>query len=129
MQAMVQALGLTNVTMHGRQTRDQVMHFYKTCDALVMPSSYEAQPLVLLEAMAARIPIIGTNVIGVKDHIKDGGIVVEPTPAGLAEGIEQYYQRYPELGPMVKRAAALADTFRWRNTLKGYEELYETVGS
>ncbi len=126
-QAMIQTLGLTSVTMHGRQSRAQVMQFYKTCDALVMPSLYEAQPLVLLEAMAAGIPIIGTSVIGVEDHIKDGGIIVEPTPAGLAEGIEQYYQRYPELGAMIKRASALADTFRWRNTLKGYEELYETV--
>lgn len=128
-QEIIKTLGLTDVIVHGRQTRQQVMRFYKTCDALIMPSLYEAQPLVLLEAMAARIPIIGTNVIGVEDHIKDAGIIVEPTPAGLAEGIEQYYQRYSELGAMAERASALADTFRWRNTLKGYQELYEIVGS
>jgi glycosyltransferase involved in cell wall biosynthesis len=119
--------GLTNVTMHGRQGREEVMKYYRSCDALIMPSLYEAQPLVLLEAMAARIPIIGTNVIGVEDHIKGAGIVVEPTAEGLAGGIEQYYQRYPLLQNMIERGYAIADKFRWRNALKEYEGLYEAV--
>ena len=103
------------------------MEFYKTCDALVMPSLYEAQPLALLEAMAAGIPIIGTNVIGVEDHIRGAGIIVDPTPEGLAEGIEQYYARYTLLQIMIDWGHTIADRFRWRNTLKEYEELYETV--
>jgi glycosyltransferase involved in cell wall biosynthesis len=118
---------LTNVTLHGRQDRDQVMAFYKSCDALIMPSLYEAQPLVLLEALAAGIPIIGTNAVGVKDHIKGAGIIVDPTPEGIAQGIEQYYKRYPVLQIMVDWGQTIADKFRWQNTLKEYEGLYETV--
>jgi glycosyltransferase involved in cell wall biosynthesis len=124
---VIAAHGLTNVTMHGRQGREEVMKYYKACDALVMPSLYEAQPLVLLEAMAARIPIIGTSVIGVEDHLKGAGIIVEPTAEGIAEGIEQYYVRYPLLQDMVERGYAIADKFRWRNALKEYEGLYEAV--
>lgn len=123
----IAAAGLTNVTLHGRQGRQEVMKYYQACDALVMPSLYEAQPLVLLEAMAARIPIIGTSVIGVEDHIKGAGIIVEPTAEGLANGIEQYYARYSLLQEMIDRGSAIADTFRWRNTLKEYEGLYEAV--
>lgn len=119
--------GLTNVSMHGRQGQAEVMKFYKTCDALIMPSLYEAQPLVLLEALAARIPIIGTSVIGVEDHIRGAGIIVEPTIAGLVEGIKQYYARYPLLQEMTSHGYALADAFRWRNTLKDYERLYDAV--
>jgi glycosyltransferase involved in cell wall biosynthesis len=123
----IEAYGLTNVTMHGRQGRQKVMDFYRVCDALIMPSLYEAQPLVLLEAMAARIPIIGTSVIGVEDHIRGAGIIVEPTAEGLADGIEQYYVRYSLLPEMLARGYALADTFRWQNTLKEYEGLYEAI--
>ena len=126
-EAAIAAYRLTNVTLHGRKDRAQVMEFYKTCDALVMPSLYEAQPLALLEAMAAGIPIIGTNVIGVEDHIRGAGIIVDPTPEGLAEGIEQYYARYTLLQIMIDWGHTIADRFRWRNTLKEYEELYETV--
>lgn len=118
---------LTNVTMHGRKERGEILEFYKTNDVLVMPSLYEAQPLVLLEAMAAGIPIIGTNVIGVADHIREAGIVVEPTAEGLAEGIERYYAQYSTLETMINWGRMLADAFRWRNVLKDYERLYEAV--
>jgi glycosyltransferase involved in cell wall biosynthesis len=127
LEQMIAARGLDNVTLHGPKGRDEVMEFYRTCHAAVMPSLYEAQPLGLLEALAAGVPIIGTNVIGVATHIKGAGIIVEPTAQGLADGIEQYYQRYSQLQTMIDRGHALADKFRWRNILKEYEGLYETV--
>lgn len=118
---------LAHVTLHGRLERTDVMKFYKTCDALIMPSLYEAQPLVLLEAMAACVPIIGTSVIGVKDHIQDIGIIVEPTAEGLADGIEQYYRKYSSLPQMTKRGYTVTQGLRWSYTLKEYEALYEAV--
>lgn len=118
---------MKNIVLHGRLPRQKVMDFYKTCDALIMPSLYEAQPLVLLEAMAARIPIIGTNVIGVGDHIKQGGIVVEPTAQGLAGGIERYFVDYSLLPKMVDQSYRRAEKLRWHHTLKQYEGLYEEV--
>lgn len=126
-QDIIEKYKLTNVTMHGRLSRPDVMRFYETCNALIMPSLYEAQPLVLLEAMAARIPIIGTNVIGVADHIKNGGIIVEPTVKGLMEGISHYFTDYASLPAMVERSYARAENLRWSNTLKKYEDLYEEV--
>lgn len=124
---LIKTHGLTNVTLRGRLDRTKVMKFYETCDALIMPSLYEAQPLVLLEAMAAGIPIIGTNVIGVEDHIKRIGIVVEPTAKGLASGIEQFYSHYGDLPHMVRRGRDKAGSLRWSNMLKKYEALYENV--
>jgi len=117
----------TNVTLHGRLDRQDVMKFYETCDALIMPSLYEAQPLVLLEAMAARIPIIGTRVIGVEDHIKNAGILVEPTAHGLAYGIEQYFTRYQALSGMIERGYRMAQKLGWSRTLKKYKALYDEV--
>lgn len=127
--AKIKELGLTNVKLHGRLQRKAVLQLYKTCDVLVMPSLYEAQPLVLLEAMAARIPIIGTNVIGVSEHIQDCGIVVEPTPEGIAEGFERTFARYHTLPGLVERAYNKASKLRWSNLLKEYEALYATVRS
>lgn len=123
----IKAHGATNVVLHGRLTREDVMKFYKTCDALIMPSLYEAQPLVLLEAMASGVPIIGTNVIGVEDHIQNIGIIVDPTVSGLAAGIEQYYTQYADLSERVQRGCKKAEKLRWSHTLKKYETLYEKV--
>ncbi len=126
-ESTIRSLRLKNVTLHGRLGREDVMRFYQTCDTLIMPSLYEAQPLVLLEAMAAGIPIIGTRVLGVEDHIQSIGILVEPTTAGLARGIEQYNTLFDQLPEMTRRGREKADTLRWPQTLKQYEALYEEV--
>lgn len=128
-QRIIESENISNVILHGRLEREAVFDFYERCHALIMPSLYEAQPLVLLEAMAARIPIIGTNVIGVAEHIGDAGIVVEPTVEGIQHGIEQFYARYGELNELVKRGSLKADAMRWKNTIKQYEELYDEVRS
>lgn len=59
-------------------------------DIFVMPSLKEGLGLALMEAMAAGLPVIGSNVGGIKSLIQDGlnGILVEPADSkGLAEAI------------------------------------------
>ncbi len=61
-------------------------------DLLVLPSDAEGFGLVLIEAMAARVPVIGTNVPGIRDVIEDGvsGLLVPPrNPRAMANAIER----------------------------------------
>jgi len=62
-------------------------------DALVLPSLYgEGLPMVVLEAMAAGLPVIATRVEGTPEAITDGveGLLAEPSnPDSLAQRIEQ----------------------------------------
>jgi glycosyltransferase involved in cell wall biosynthesis len=60
-------------------------------DVLVLPSDAEGFGLVLIEAMAAGVPVIGTNVPGIRDVIEDGvsGLLVPArNPRALANAIE-----------------------------------------
>ena len=57
-------------------------------DLLVLPSRKEGLPFVLLEAMVAGVPIVATDVGGVRETVGDAGLVVAPEdPQALAEAI------------------------------------------
>lgn len=57
-------------------------------DIFVLPSDSEALPTVLIEAGAARLPVVATRVGGIPEIIQDGqtGIIIPPkNPATLAD--------------------------------------------
>ena len=63
---------------------------YHAADIFVLPSHSEGSPLVVLEAMAAQLPIVATSVGGVPELLKDGlaGILTAPhDPVRFAENI------------------------------------------
>jgi glycosyltransferase involved in cell wall biosynthesis len=59
---------------------NELVKYYKRASIFVMPSLIEAFGVVFLEAMASGTPVIGSNVGGTKELIKDGenGFLVAP---------------------------------------------------
>ena len=64
----------------GPEHGDQVRVRLEQADIFVLPSYLEGQPLAIIEAMAAGVPVVATSVGAVPDLIRDGaeGRVVEP---------------------------------------------------
>ncbi len=68
------------VTFLGYQPQDAVAGILEEADMLVLASFAEGVPVVLMEAMASRIPVIASQVAGVGELVKDGenGFLVSP---------------------------------------------------
>jgi glycosyltransferase involved in cell wall biosynthesis len=79
-EALTAALGLEDrLRFTGEQPLD---HWRATADVVVLTSRSEGQPLVLLEAMAAGIPVVATAVGGVPELLaRGGGALVAPGDA------------------------------------------------
>jgi len=59
---------------------DNIWEFYKAMDIFLLPSRSEGFSLALLEAAAAKLPLIATNIAGTNEFIINGenGILFEP---------------------------------------------------
>jgi len=115
------------VIFHGRLSRNEIIGFYATCDGFVLPSLYEAQPLVLLEAMACRIPVVVTNVGGL-EGLTSCTVMVQPSVEGLAAGIDRLARMSPERrDDLVRRAFRQAQRHEWSRVLSSYTQLYRSL--
>ena len=52
--------------------RNDVIELMKASDFIVIPSQYEGLSFAMIEAMACGLPIISSDSIGLRDHMRDG---------------------------------------------------------
>lgn len=138
--AKIESLGLhDHVTVHGTvNVRDMLDQF----DLLVLPSYNEGQPIVVLEAMAAGIPTVGTDVGGMRQLIGDeldtrdgrtvgpcGELVLAGDVDAMADRIRavigdlDLYRTYAE-----NARVRVQEFFQMHEIMSSYNEIYRTVG-
>ena len=100
--------------------------YYAGADVFALSSAYEGLPLVLLEAMAASLPVVSTDVGGVKDVVTDNGILTE---SGSEDQLKDALLRLME-DPVLRRKmgeASFAEVQKYDSAAiaKEYAKLYE----
>jgi glycosyltransferase involved in cell wall biosynthesis len=81
------ALGVGDL-VHFLGFRDDVLPVLSAIDVFVFPSLKEAMGISIVEAMAAGVPIVGTNIGGIPEVVDEGsGVLVPPqSPCDIADG-------------------------------------------
>ena len=102
-------------TYHGAVNADQRMALFKTTDLFVFPSNYpnEAQPLVVLEAIAAGVPVITSDIATLPEFVRDGetGRLCQPdAPDKLAHTIKQAINSPDQTHAMAQAARFMCQT-------------------
>jgi len=113
--------------LHGTEKHEAI----ECCEFLALPSDNDTYPLVLLEAMARRKPVLTTSVVGQASVIRENeaGIIVKPGDLeGIVEGTIKLLTDSVLRTTIGNNAGRLADTmFSVRAAVDGIETLYESL--
>ena len=127
--ALAKKLGLEdNIICVGKASSMEKYEFLAGCEFLVLPSKFEAQGIVFIEAWAQKKAVIGTKVGGVPYIVKDGetGLLYDHGDINaLARHIRFLLENPDKTKMMGKRGFEIASKeYRWKNIVDRIEKLY-----
>lgn len=108
--------------LHG----DDLIAAYQQADVLFSPSVWEMMPLVVLEAMAAGLPAVVTNISGSQDLVLDGetGFIVEPGALDdMADALVKLIEDDALRTAFARAAGSRAEDYSWERVSRRQLEL------
>ena len=132
LEALVCELGLKqHVHFLGRLSKEQMATAYTKASLLLNPSRVDNMPNALLEAQAAGVPIVSSNVGGIPymvDHNKTAVLIPPNDIEALARAIIAVYEDSNFRENLIKQGLENSKRFTWDSIKLKWEEIYEEVG-
>ncbi|HBT49623.1 MAG TPA: hypothetical protein DEA61_07330, partial [Caldanaerobacter subterraneus] len=120
---------LDSIMFTGQVSDAELVWLYKNSDVFVLPSLAEGCPTVVLEAMYFGLPVVTTDIPGVRDHFEDVAILVPPKDErALATSIVRLLEDKNLAKSLSKSGMKLVmEKYTWDRVAKEYETLYKNV--
>ena len=99
-------------------------------DILCLMSQWEGLPMSIVEAMSVGLPVIATEVGGVREAVvhQQTGLLVPRTTEALVEAIDGLLRDRSRLGAMQQRARQVfEERFTLAHVVAQYQRVYEKV--
>jgi len=123
--------GIRGVRFIGPATESDLPRYYRTADLFCAPSAgFESFGIVLLEGMAAGVPIVASDIPGYRSVLEDGrqGILVQPRhPPALAKAIIDLLRDPDRRARMGQEGKAKAVAYDWPKVARQVLDFYEGV--
>lgn len=113
--------------VHFAGWRDDVPRILRASDLFVLPSRWEGMPNALLEAMAAGLPVVATDVEGVRELLGPAASEQVVAPAdwlGLSNRIVELAGDRERASRLGRANQSRAGEFSWTAMVAGYESLF-----
>jgi glycosyltransferase involved in cell wall biosynthesis len=117
----------TPTTFAGYLRGEPLAAAYASADVFVMPSKTETLGLVLMEAMAAGLPVAACNAGGIPDAVEDGvtGFLYEPSDKqGLVKAVQRVLANPAERATVRARAREDVERHSWQGSTAQLRRYY-----
>lgn len=130
--SLVVELGISdNVNVHGYVTDEELNELYDRCSVLSLVSDWEGHPLVLLEAWASGMVVVGSDVEGIREYVAPvpfGELITPGEVKELAEKINSLLDDQTDLETMGQDAYQHVEReFSWDTMAERTFELYQEL--
>ncbi|MEX0833164.1 MAG: glycosyltransferase family 4 protein [Actinomycetota bacterium] len=116
------------VVMLGNVRHEDLPSYYAAADAFVAPAlGQESFGIVLLEAMAAGVPVVASDIEGLREVVRDGEtgkLVSRGDPAALADAVDSILSDGATAARLVEAGRRRADEFDWAVVAGKLEDVY-----
>jgi glycosyltransferase involved in cell wall biosynthesis len=129
-ESMITELSLQgHVSLRGYVTGKKLESLYEQADAFVMTSTHESFPQVLLEAMAKGMPIVASNIHGVRTVVEDGttGLLVDLKEKAFADAFHRVMAENGLYERLSRGSLEAATKYSWDTTIKKYIGVYNEL--
>lgn len=127
LQALAEREGVADaVRLVGAVPNAELARWYSAADVLVLASSREGWPNVLLEAMACGTPVVASGVGGVPEIVRQpiaGRVVAERSAGAFADAIDVLVHERPERADV----RAYAEGFGWERASSEQLKLFQAL--
>jgi len=117
--------------IHFAGWQPQIPELMQAADCLVLSSLWEGMPNVVLEAMAAGLPVISTHVDGIGELIQSGeqGTIIEiGSMAQLRQALTDFRTSPTQFLKMAENAQSLVEQeFTWESIAQKYDQIYSQL--
>lgn len=128
--SQIRAYGLEKTVLHYKDVSDsELFSYYGLADVFITPTLFEGLPIVVLEAMACSLPIIASDIPGMRGVVLDGqnGFLVPPSNSiALAGAVEKIYDK--DLARNMGRTSEkIVEDYDWKLVVKRAIKEYERI--
>ena len=110
--------------------REKLTDLYLAGDLYMMLSKFDTFGMVVLEAMAAGLPVIISSHVGAKDLVeekKNGFIITDPSDHGVIASKIKFLFDEKNCKSMSDAAFQTATQNTWEKVADGYSDIYENI--
>ncbi len=112
----------------GMMAPEKIPLFLRSLDIFCFPSLWEGFPSALIEAIAAGLPVVASDIPSNREVLGDNGMLVPPADyVRLGEALKLLIDTTSMIDSLGKKARERAKMFSIENTVKGYQDIFEEI--